>query len=85
MQLRTFGPSLAASPHMRLVGRIQENKFSCPVQDSTRACFSFAQLPVAMRRGETPVHIPNTKVKTFPAEDTMLVTVWENRWLPDFY
>ena len=38
---------------------------------------------VAIRLGETPVHIPNTKVKAFPAEDTMLVTAWENRWLPD--
>ena len=41
--------------------------------------------PVAMRRGETPVHIPNTKVKAFPAEDTILATVWENRRLPDIY
>jgi hypothetical protein len=42
-------------------------------------------IPVAMRKGETPVHIPNTKVKAFPAEDTMLATAWENRWLPDIY
>ena len=38
---------------------------------------------VAMRPGETPVHIPNTKVKTRTAESTMLETAWEGRWLPD--
>ena len=36
-----------------------------------------------MRLGETPVHIPNTMVKTKAADDTILVTVWESRWLPD--
>ena len=40
-------------------------------------------LLVAMRLGETPVHIPNTMVKTFAADDTILETVWESRWLPD--
>ena len=39
---------------------------------------------VAMRLGETPVHIPNTMVKTQTADDTILETVWESRWLPDF-
>ena len=39
---------------------------------------------VAMRLGETPVHIPNTMVKTRTADDTILETVWESRWLPDF-
>ena len=39
---------------------------------------------VAMRLGETPVHIPNTMVKTFAADDTILETVWESRWLPDY-
>ena len=38
---------------------------------------------VAMRFWETPVHIPNTIVKTKAADDTILVTVWESRWLPD--
>ena len=38
---------------------------------------------VAMRLGETPVHIPNTMVKTFAADSTMLETAWEGRWLPD--
>ena len=37
-----------------------------------------------MRLGETPVHIPNTMVKTLAADDTMLETAWESRWLPDF-
>ena len=36
-----------------------------------------------MRSGETPVHIPNTMVKTCTAESTALETVWEVRWLPD--
>ena len=39
--------------------------------------------PVAMRLGETPVPIPNTMVKTQTADDTMLETAWESRWLPD--
>ena len=37
-----------------------------------------------MRLGATPVHIPNTMVKTQTADDTILVTVWESRWLPDY-
>ena len=40
-------------------------------------------LPVAMRKGETPVPIPNTKVKPFTAYGTMLETAWESGWLPD--
>ena len=36
-----------------------------------------------MRLGETPVHIPNTMVKTQAADGTILETVWESRWLPD--
>ena len=36
-----------------------------------------------MRLGDTPVLIPNTMVKTFAADDTMLETAWESRWLPD--
>ena len=38
---------------------------------------------VVMRRGGTPVPIPNTTVKTATAESTMLETAWEGRWLPD--
>ena len=45
---------------------------------------SIANILVAMRLGETPVHIPNTMVKTQTADDTILETVWESRWLPDF-
>ena len=37
---------------------------------------------VAMRMGETPVPIPNTTVKPYTAESTMLETAWEGRWLP---
>ena len=39
--------------------------------------------PVAMRSGETPVPIPNTMVKTRAAENTLLETAREDRWLPD--
>ena len=39
--------------------------------------------PVAMHFGDTPVPIPNTMVKTEAADDTMLETAWESRWLPD--
>ena len=38
-----------------------------------------------MRLGETPVPIPNTTVKTQAAENTMLETAWEDRWMPDLY
>ena len=38
-----------------------------------------------MRLGETPVPIPNTTVKTYAAENTMLETAWEDRWMPDLY
>ena len=30
---------------------------------------------------DTPVPIPNTKVKTQSADDTWLETAWESRWL----
>ena len=36
-----------------------------------------------MRLGETPVNIPNTKVKTQTAYSTMLETAWESGWMPD--
>ncbi len=32
--------------------------------------------------GETPVPIPNTEVKSFSADGTAWVTVWESRTLP---
>ena len=37
-----------------------------------------------MRLGETRVPIPNTKVKTQSADDTMLETAWESRWVPEY-
>ena len=40
---------------------------------------------VAMRLGDTPVPIPNTMVKTQAADGTMLETIWESRWLPEWY
>ena len=40
--------------------------------------------PVSMRLGDTPVPIPNTMVKTQAADDTMLETAWESRWMPEF-
>ena len=40
------------------------------------------KLLVAMRIGETPVPIPNTTVKTYPADGTALETMWESRWPP---
>ena len=46
--------------------------------------FDNKRFPVAMRFGETPVPIPNTTVKTEAADDTMLETAWESRWLPDY-
>ena len=36
-----------------------------------------------MRLGDTPVPIPNTTVKTKTAENTILETIWEDRWMPD--
>ena len=40
---------------------------------------------MAMRAGDTPVPIPNTMVKTRAADGTILETVWESRWLPDYF
>ena len=37
-----------------------------------------------MRAGVTPVLIPNTMVKTCAADGTILETVWESRWLPNY-
>ena len=43
------------------------------------------KLLVTMRIGDTPVLIPNTMVKTYAADGTILETIWESRRLPDFY
>ena len=40
--------------------------------------------PVPMRLWDTPVPIPNTMVKTLPADDTRLETARESRRLPDY-
>ena len=37
-----------------------------------------------MRPGDTPVPIPNTKVKACAADGTTLETAWESRWLPAY-
>ena len=42
-----------------------------------------SKILVPMRLGDTPVPIPNTTVKTQAADDTILETVWESRWVPD--
>ena len=42
------------------------------------------KIPVPMRLRETPVPIPNTRVKAQAADGTMLETAWESRWVPDF-
>ena len=59
-------------------------------KEESKGCFvvksssvSKKNISVAMRIGETPVPIPNTKVKTYPAEDTAGATLWESRWLPN--
>ena len=54
-------------------------------KEKSRGCFvveSSLNISVAIRIGETPVPIPNTMVKTYPAENTAWATVWEGRWLP---
>jgi hypothetical protein len=46
--------------------------------------FSNSNISVAMRPGVTPVPISNTMVKTWTADGTILETVWESRWPPNF-
>ena len=41
------------------------------------------EFPVVMRLRDTPVPIPNTKVKTQSADDTWLETTRASRWLPE--
>ena len=40
---------------------------------------------VPMRPGATPVPIPNTMVKAWPADGTTLETAWESRRVPDLW
>ena len=56
----------------------------CSADAAVSSIRDLHQYLVAMRLGETPVHIPNTMVKTQAADDTIPVTVWESRWLPDY-
>ena len=48
-----------------------------------QAVLRVTRILVPMRLGETPVPIPNTTVKTKAAENTILETIWEDRWVPD--
>ena len=58
--------------------------------ESSRGCITVdlsvdrsEKIPVAMRIRDTPVPIPNTMVKTYAADGTLLETARESRWLPD--
>ena len=52
-------------------------------EDKAALAHEYAKFLVAMRQGDTPVPIPNTKVKTLTADGTMRETAWESRWLPE--
>ena len=43
----------------------------------------FRKNPVPIRIWETPVPMPNTTVKAYAADGTILETIWESRWVPD--
>ena len=45
----------------------------------------FEKFPGGHRRGETPVPIPNTVVKTSSADGTSGVAPWESRSLPGLF
>ena len=61
---------------------VLESEFSAQISLFDCTYFSNAQILVAMRPRVTPVPIPNTMVKTWTAEGTILETVWESRWPP---
>ena len=61
-----------------LLSKEEEVRVLYTVQFSRRK----QNIQVSMRLGETPVPIPNTTVKTLAAENTMLETAWEDRWVP---
>lgn len=71
----------------RRKARCQERGSSTEVEPlshwTRQSLVKCSKLLVAMRSGETPVPIPNTKVKTGTADGTALETVWESRWPPD--
>ena len=60
---------------------VHERSTKCVANDRNCEIDNYT-FPVAMRPGETPVPIPNTMVKTWAADDTILETVWESRWPP---
>ena len=64
-------------------GRESMNKREAFMSDEWTARGGQHKYLVAMRLGDTPVPIPNTTVKTKTAENTMLETAWEDRWVPD--
>ena len=51
--------------------------FHCPGIDTLKDL-------AAIRMGATPVPMPNTTVKTRPADGTALETVRKSRWPPEF-
>ena len=53
------------------------------IRKERQAVLRVTRILVPMRLGETPVPIPNTTVKTKAAENTILETIWEDRWVPD--
>ena len=61
-----------------LLSKEEEVRVLYTVQVSKEA----ERILVPMRLGETPVPIPNTTVKTWAAENTILETIWEDRWVP---
>ena len=74
----------AVSIRQKIFEHTRESKLSsCVLTFSAVLTKHNAKFLVAMRLGETPVPIPNTMVKTKTADGTVLVTVWESRWLPE--
>ena len=63
-----------------LLSKEEEVRVLYTVQFSKR---KLKRILVPMRPRDTPVPIPNTTVKTWAAENTMLETAWEDRWVPD--
>jgi hypothetical protein len=57
--------------------KIEKNDLSCYYMDSE------IKFSGGNAEGATPVPIPNTEVKTFRADDTMIARLWESRSLPD--
>ena len=65
-----------------LLSKEEEVRVLYTVQFSKR---KLKKILVSMRLGDTPVPIPNTTVKTKTAKNTILETIWEDRWMPDLY